>query len=242
MPPAIRTQTKAPRLEFPIASFLLYGEPKVGKTITAAQFPGSLILNVLSENGTTQIEGDVVDISTPAQLQEAVRWLKAGQHSYQSVTLDGVSTFCMDAVARSDSRDTRRAVKDATNDLRPVLHEFLALPMIRVITGHARRDEEEIKIDGRSAVKVTIYPDLPPRLRLFIEGRVDAFGYCFASKGRSLVWWLPLDTLGPPARTVAAGNRLGLPSNTELSFAAIRAALVSSNGHKPGGGDEKQSE
>ena len=41
MPPTIRTQIHSPRLEFPPSSFYLYGEPKVGKTTTAAQFPAA---------------------------------------------------------------------------------------------------------------------------------------------------------------------------------------------------------
>jgi hypothetical protein len=235
MPPTIRTQTKSPRLEFPRSSFYLYGEPKVGKTTCAAQFPTPLILNVASENGVTEIAGDVADLHTPADLLEIVHWLNADPehalHGYQTIILDGISTLCVDSVARSNSRDTRQSVKDATAELRPVLHEYLALPCIRVITGHARRDEKEIMVGDRRAVKITVYPDLPPRLRLFIEGRVDAFGYCFAASGKSQVWWLPLDTETPRPRAIAAGNRLGLPRVTELSYQAIHAALVSSNGN-----------
>lgn len=238
MPPAIRTQSHSPRLEFPRSSFFLYGEPKVGKTTTAAQFPKPLILNVASENGVTEIAGDVTDLHTPDDLREVVRWLTAdpehAMRGYQTVILDGISTFSVDAVARSGSKDTRRSVKDATAELRPVLHEYLALTCIRVITGHARRDEEEIMVGDRRAIKITVYPDLPPRLRLFIEGRVDAFGYCFAASGKSQVWWLPLDTEMPRPRAIAAGNRLGLPRTTELSYQAIHAALVTNgNGHKP---------
>jgi len=227
-PPKIRTQAPTRPVELPRAAFLLYGQPKTGKTATAAQFPRPLILNVLAENGTTQVAGDVTDIAKPGDLKEIVDWLKANpaHHGYQSVVLDGISTLCTEAVVEADSRDTRKAVKDATAVLRPVLHAFLGLPMIRVITGHARQEEEEVIVDGHKVAKLSTCPDLPPRLRLFVEGRVDAIGYCYAGNGKSLVWWLPLDTDTPRPRAIAAGNRLGLPKTTELSFPAIQAAIL----------------
>ncbi len=240
MPPTIRTQTKTPAVEFPRRSFLLYGEPKVGKTSTAAQFPKPLILNVLSENGALDVAGDVTDVGTGADLREVVRWLNTDRtlHGYQTVVLDGISAFCVDAVVRGGSRDARKSTKAATDELRPALHEFLSLPCIRVLTGHARRDEEEIEVNGKTVVKVSIYPDLPPRLRLFVEGRVDAIGYCFPANGKSQAWWLPMDTEGQRPRAVAAGNRLGLPRTTELSYQAIYNAIVHPNGNgaKPVGG------
>lgn len=238
MNPIIRTQSPAPRHEFPRRSFLLYGQPKVGKTTTAAQFPKPLILNTLTENGVTEIAGDVADIAAPDDLLEIVRWLAADpEHAtrgYQTVVLDGLSTFCIEAVVRVGSKDTRRSVKDATAELRPALHAFLSLPCIRVLTGHARQEEEEIILNGRPAIKISVYPDLPPRLRLFVEGRVDAVGYCFASNGKSQVWWLPLDTETPRPRSIAAGNRLGLPRITDLSYIAIHNALVSNGNARNG--------
>lgn len=228
MTPNIRTQISQPRAEFPVRSFFLYGEPKVGKTTAAAQFPQALILNVTSENGTTEIVGDVIDVTTPDNLTEVCRWLRAGGHAYKSIVLDGLSAFVLDEISRHKSKDSRRSFKEAGKELTPALHEFLSLPMIRVITGHARRDEEEIKgDDGRTVVKVSVYPDLPPRVRLFVEGRVDAFGYCFSQNGGPKVWWTPLDVDKPRPRAIAAGNRLGLPRLTELSFNSISAALVS---------------
>ena len=228
--PNIRTQTPAHYTEMPPRSFLLYGEIKVGKSATAAQFPKPLILNVLTENGTTELVGDAIDIVTPADLQSMVRWFKAGQHDYKTLVLDGLSTFVIDAVNKIESRDTRRAVKDATGELRGPLHEFLSLPCIRVLVAHARRDEEEIKVEenGRlvARTKVSVYPDLPPRLRQFVEGRVDAIGYCYPNGGKSYVWWLPLDTENPKPRSIVAGNRLSLPKTTELSYDAIHNAIV----------------
>lgn len=232
--PTIRKQVIGKPTEFPRRSFFLYGEPKVGKSTTASQFPRPLILNVLAENGVGQIAGDVVDLANIEDLPAITRWLKTGKHDYQTVVLDGLTTLALDVIARSGSRDTRAAVKDATAALRGPLHEFLSLDLIRVLTGHPRKDEDEMIVDGRKASKLSIYPDLPPRLRLFIEGRVDALGYCYPGNGKSLVWWLPLDTDTPKPRAIAAGNRLGLPRTTELSFAAIQAAIVApANGHTP---------
>lgn len=226
--PIIRHQTKIAYTEFPPKSFLLYGEPKTGKTTTAAQFPAALVLNTLSENGTGEIEADVLDIATPADLLDVVRWLQAEPRGYETIVLDGLSTFVLDEKARHTSKDSRRTAKEANVLLMPALHAFLSLPYIRVLTAHALRETQEVEIDRRPYVKVSVFPDLPPRLRLFVEGRVDAFGYCYASgDGHSKVWWLPYDSdQAPKPRAIAAGNRLHLPKATELSYAAIRAALV----------------
>lgn len=242
--PNIRKQTVSKPTEFPRRSFFLYGEPKVGKSTTASQFPRPLILNVLAENGVGQIAGDVVDLAAIEDLPAITRWLKTGKHDYQTVVLDGLTTLTLDVISRYGGKDTRANVKDATAALRGPLHEFLALDLIRVLTGHPRKDEEEVWVDGRKASKLSIYPDLPPRLRLFIEGRVDALGYCYPGNGKSQVWWLPLDTEAPKPRAIAAGNRLGLPRCTELSFAAIQAAIVAPAparppAHTPAGAPEQ---
>lgn len=226
--PTIRNQIKTPYTEFPHKSFLFYGEPKTGKTTAAAQFPAPLVLNVLSENGTGEIEAPIIDISTPAELLDVVKWLRAEPRGYETILLDGLSTFVLDEITRHPARDYRKSVKEATGTLVAALHPFLALPMIRVLTAHAKRETEELELERKTLNKVKVFADLPPRLRLFVEGRVDAFGYCFATgNGHSKVWWTPYDSDAPPQpRGIAAGNRLGLSKSTELSFAAIRAAIL----------------
>lgn len=238
--PIIRSQTKPTYSEFPARSILLYGKPKVGKTETASKFPAPLILNVVAEDGTSEIAGDVVDIATPADLLEMVKWLKAKPRNYRTVVLDGLSTFVLDKVASRPEKDVRRATKEANKELVPSLHTFLTLPYIRVMTAHARFEEEEIEIEREEGeagnerkvilklTKVNVYPDLPPRVRLFIEGRVHAFGYCYVgTDGKSKVWWTPYDSdAAPRPRSIAAGNRLGLPTATELNYDAIYKAVV----------------
>jgi hypothetical protein len=233
--PTIRAQTKSPYTTFPHKSFLLYGEPKTGKTTAAAQFPNPLVLSVLSESGTGEIEAPIIDIETPADLLDVVKWLRAEPHRYETIILDGLSTFVLDEITRHPARDYRRSVKEATAVLLSALHPFLSLPTIRVLTAHAKRETEELEIERKTLSKVSVFADLPPRLRLFVEGRVDAFGYCYATgNGHSKVWWTPFNSDDPPKpRSIAAGNRLGLPRSTELSFEAIHAAIVKpdSNGH-----------
>lgn len=233
--PTIRNQTKTPYVEFPSKSFLLYGEPKTGKTSTAATFPGVLVLNVLSENGTGEIDAPIIDIETPAELIAACEWVKANPGKYQTIVLDGATTFVIDEITRHPQRDYRRSVKEATAELVPALHTFLKLPLIRVITAHAKRELTEIQVERRTYNKVEVFPNLPPSLRLFVEGRVDAFGYCYAAaNGRSKVWWTPYDSDDlPKPRSIAAGNRLGLTKATELSFEAISKAILGTEAPRP---------
>lgn len=226
--PTIRTQAKTPYTAFPPKSFLLYGEPKTGKTSTAAKFPGVLVLNTVSENGTGELDAPIIDIETPAELVEVCEWLKANPGKYQTVVLDGATTFVIDEITRHPSRDYRRSVKEASAELVPAFHAFLKLPLIRIITAHSKRETSEIKFERNTYNKIDVFPNFPPSLRLFIEGRVDAFGYCYpTANGNSKCWWTPYDTDDlPKPRSIAAGNRLGLSKATELSFAAISNAIL----------------
>lgn len=226
--PTVRQQTKTPYTEFPRRSFMFYGEPKTGKTTAASQFPNPLLLNVLSENGTGEIEAPVIDIETPSDLLDVVNWLRGGERDYQTIILDGASTFVLDEITRHPSRDQRKSIKDANVTLIPALHAFLKLPHIRVITAHAKRENEELEIERRAYNKINVFPNFPPSVRLFLEGRLDAYGYCYAaSDGQSNVWWTPYDSDKlPKPRSIVAGNRLGLIKATNLSYNAIRAAII----------------
>src|SRR5512136_428185 len=106
--PPIRHQTPTRGPDFPARAFFFYGEPKTGKTTAAAAFPKPWILNTLSENGTSEIAGDVTDIASLADLQAALHWFRSDlpHHGYQTIVFDGLTTFVTDAVIRQNSKDT----------------------------------------------------------------------------------------------------------------------------------------
>lgn len=231
----VRHQEKAVYTEMPPKSFLIYGEPKVGKTTLAASFPKPLIINVLAENGTTEIAGDVFDIESVDSFAAVVNALKNTKHNYQTVVLDGLSTLVLGLRAEKDVKDVRRAVGMVTEELSGVLHDFLSLiTMSRVLVAHAKKETDSLTIErpGRNGkpykeyiTKVSVYPDLPPRLRGLVAGRVDAMCYAYGggANGHSKAWWLPLDT---ETRYIQAGNRLGLPTTTDLNFDDIKNAII----------------
>lgn len=227
----IRTQTKPAYSEMPPRAWFFYGESKVGKTTLAAAFPKPLVLNPKVEDRTTEITCDVWDIpiGSIAELKAAVDFLKAGKHEYKFVVLDAATAYMDDIIAKTDESNPLRKVKKANDLLIPILTDFFALPIGKILTGHAKHDMIEEEVNNRKVQKHVIYPDLPQSFRTFITARVTAFGYCYPAQGGSKVRWTALET---QKLSISAGNGLGLPDVTDLKYEPLYRAIVSA---KPAG-------
>lgn len=229
--------------EFPPRSFVLYGEAKIGKSDLVAHFPKPLFFNL--EDGLSNIAGDQVNgLATPQDLQaaldDAAQDLRTGKLAHRTVILDGLTTFVTAASLRSKSKDGRKVAKEMVTLFIPILDTFYSLPLVRAVTLHARLNEyeKEIEIEGRRRAIVvhTAEPDVSPRLRTYLTGVADAIGYCHTLNNVPVVDWLPTDM---PTEKILAGNRLGLPRQMPLNYAALAAALTlpagapkaGSNGH-----------
>lgn len=221
----IRTHTPVKTPEFPPISLVLYGQAKVGKSSESARVPSPLFFNL--EDGLSNIAGDIIDIANPGALAAAVnelaRELKAGRLAYRAAILDGLTSFVTSESVRQAIKDPRKNAKALAESLLPTLDQFFALPLIRIITLHSRTTVTETRLDGRATTFTLEEPDISPRLRTFIVGKADAIGFCHTVNNLSVVDWLPTDT---PSTRIIAGNRLGLPRQTALSFQAWNATLT----------------
>lgn len=174
------------------ATIALYGAPGVGKTRLAAQAPAPLIIDV--EGGCGALVGDIASISAPDELSELVSYLTCGQHPYQSVILDGLDTLYALYLksAKGYRGEPRSFHADAQNRLEGLLREFVRLPVLKVVTGHAKTETETIEDDSQRVMCSTIHIDLAPAMRETFAGLCDVVAYCFigtkgAARGKRLL-------------------------------------------------------
>lgn len=146
-------------------TLVLYGGPGIGKTATLAKTRGVVILN--ASNGIRFIAGNRWPkfINTPADLGEAVAWLKSNPAGIQAVLLDGLDALYSRMVKgvaemRADHLETQRALK-------PSLEAFLALQFHRLIT---MNEDPEMGKDGKP---VRYNLDIAPRIERIIINRAD---------------------------------------------------------------------
>jgi len=223
----IRHQSGAAFESFPAAAWLIFGAPKLGKTTQASRWGRRvLVLNLMAENNTTHIAGDVADIETPRDLAQAVKALRSGD--YDAAVLDGISTLSAVEKARhaldpaGKEQDERRRVQEFWRDWQAELFEFMGLPIGRIIVGHERTETLD-----RFGNKTLITLDCPPVLRQYLFRKCQAVGYCWAA-GRNVTkvnWQQVVEQDGKRTRTIEAMNSLGLPQMTDLSVKAVWSAM-----------------
>lgn len=224
----IRHQIETRFERFPSAAWLLYGDPKIGKTTAASKWGQRvLVINLKAEDNVAHIIGDIVDVTTPQDLAAVCRELRAGAE-YDAAVLDGISSLAgvekgkhsVDDRGRTIT-DERRKVQEFWREWQGGLWDYLTLPMGRVIVGHSRQE----MIDDRGE-QVLITLDAPPVLRSVLLRKCQAVGYCWPSdQGTMVNWQTVVERSGRKSRTLQAGNALGLPQTTKLGIASVWAAM-----------------
>lgn len=232
----IRQQTETKFERFPSACWLLYGDPKIGKTTAASKWgPRVLVINLTAENNVAHIVGEVVDVTTAAQLSEVCHMLRAGSE-YDAAVLDGISTLAAVEKAKhsTDERgkpinDERQKVQRFWREWQGAILDFMALPIGRLIVGHSR---VEMLDDRGNRTEVTL--DAPPVLRSILYRKCQAVGYCWPSdRGTMVNWQTVVEQNGSKTRTLVAGNALGLPKTTNLGVKSAWAAMPKATPNPP---------
>jgi hypothetical protein len=190
MPLNIQTRRKA---DTATASILIYGPPASGKTQTASQVPGSLILDC--EGGARGVTGVIAEIKQATDMAEAITHLRRAKGEYQAVVLDGLDwlhTMAVEAAREGKiSIGPQRANKNptswhavATDWTAHIVHELHELPLLLVVTAHSREYTETTN-EGEL---VSVHFDLPRRIREQIAATFDVVLYaaCPPGKDRSV--------------------------------------------------------
>jgi hypothetical protein len=172
------------------ASLFLYGPPGSGKTQTFTSAPGALIL---SAEGARGITGDVATIENPADMDDAMRFLR-GSHPYQTVVVDGLNRLFTAAVTAAgrgtlsyqgmtSGKDPRQSYGIATNWLFDLVKELHEMPVLLLMTGHAKRTVTgKMQVQDFRGRMVTVETtetngDLSPRIQELVTGVFDVVLY-----------------------------------------------------------------
>lgn len=174
---------KPPRL-------LIYGEPKIGKTTLASEFPNAVFLQLEDGENETEVAGwNRADVSSFGDVMEAMRELYEGEHAFTTLVVDSLSELQAliyeETCARGDEKGVAKSrIEDfgygkgyvyAVN----VWNEFLdAINMLRVgrgmttvLIGHTKVD----RFDDPETVSYHRYEiDLHDRAQKLLAREMDA--------------------------------------------------------------------
>jgi len=171
-------------------NFLIYGNPKVGKTRLASTAPEVLLVDV-DEEGTDSVRADYdprcIRIKTWTEINDIYWYLQAGDHPFESVAIDGLTglqTLCMnfvlgDEASRDASRDpdspTPRIYQKVSQLMKIQITNFRNLPMNTIFTALSRtRDVGEL--DDDSPHQIT-GPSVSPAIQSHVTAAVGTIGY-----------------------------------------------------------------
>ena len=186
----LQVHTVADRMAY--INLLIYGDPGVGKTVTAAsadEVPEMRpVLFIDVEGGTFSIrerypDVKVVRIETWDQMQDVYDALLKGDHGYRTVVLDSLTEIqkfsmynIMDfTVAKDPDRDpdipSMREWGKNIEQIRKLVRAFRDIPMHTIFTALEKSDK-----DGKTG-KVKTKPSLSGKLANEVAGFLDIVGY-----------------------------------------------------------------
>lgn len=182
---------KASELYDPI-KMLVYARPKVGKTRLVASAPDVLLVDI-NERGTKSVRRDldpnVYPVTSWLELNDIFWYLKEGTHSFQTVSIDGVTglqTLCMnfvlgEAIALDASRDpdmpSRQSWGKVGQLMKTQITNFRNLDMNVVFTALTRSNRTGADDDDELGGEEQLGPAVSPSIAGHLEAAVDIIGY-----------------------------------------------------------------
>lgn len=203
-------------------NIVAYGPPGAGKTTFASTFPKPLILS--AESGLLSVRDRQVDfweINTWEDVEEAFRYLRLGEHAYQSVAIDSLTELqkkLNEYIVRKHP-NVRRSYEDLASQqdwganidkMRKLCRAFRDLPMhVAFLALDATKEVDGEESVTRPALSGKTLPDelcgwvdvvlYLPGAQKDDEGNVYYPAQTVTAKGRVAKFRVPAGTKVPPA-------------------------------------------
>ena len=217
-------------------SVFLYGAPKTGKTTTACQFPGALLLAF--EKGYSTIPGVYpVPINTWSEFKKLFVEFKdpAVQEKFQTIIMDTADiayTLCEKFICNreSDAKHDYQTVADipygkgyamAMEEFDECIRKILQLGYGLVLISH---EQDKPMKNERGEEYNQLIPTLDKRARLVCERTCDIIGYCRQvedAEGNQTVRMFMRET----SRFVAGSRFRYTPDSIELTYDNLVKAI-----------------
>lgn len=233
------TRPNVPQTGFPQTdSWLLYGQPKIGKTTLASNFPQAIILDM--EGGASRVDCHVLPIKSMEDLRDAYDALEADNgKNFKTVVLDSIDiVYDWVEIDTCDFISKKMKTKvdnigeapmgsdwaEARKRLLGIVEVWQSLPITKVFLAHAKAVQGEAGTQMQKAKTL----DLPGKLSHRFPARVDNIGFCYATKAGTglnrvnerFVSFAPYDELEAGSRSKELEGKV-LP----MDFKAIRACF-----------------
>ena len=214
----------APGRDLATKTTLVYGQPKVGKSTFAAQFPDAVFFEC--EPGLSELSVYKVPTYNWADLLEACRLVAAGDHPFKTIVIDTVDNafkYCTDHVNAKHNVEYEgdlghgKGWAFVKNEWHRVLTRLASLPYGLVLISHA----VDKRIETRTGEYTKTQPSLPDRARHVVLGLVDMILFCDAVAKKDGNGNVTIERVirTKPHPTYEAGDRTGrLPETLPLDF------------------------
>lgn len=177
------TAPTEPNCDFSRERLFVYGDPGIGKTTFALQFPKTLLL--ACEQGARALRRSEIVITCWPDFVAAIDLICAGNHAFETVcidTIDAAYKFCDDYVKREKcggiaylgDADKGRGWSLLQIELITQLRRLFATPLGIIITSHSVRREVKSRTGAKSE---RIVSSLSEGVRRLIEAEVSIVAY-----------------------------------------------------------------
>lgn len=224
---ALPTDKTTPNRDLATKTTLVYGQPKVGKSTFAAQFPDALFFEC--EPGLSELSVYKVPTYNWSDVLDACKLVAAGDHNFKTIVIDTVDNafkYCSDHVNAKHGVEYEgdlghgKGWSFVKNEWHRVLTRLASLPYGLVLISHAA----DKRIETRTGEYTKTQPSLPDRARQVVLGLVDMILYCDTVPRKDANGNVTVHRVirTKPHPTYEAGDRTGrLPETLPLDYAAF---------------------
>jgi len=220
-------------------SWHFYGEPGVGKTTLANQFPSPVFIS--TEPGTSGMHAAAVPISTWQDMKLVLDALKTEPHKYKTVVLDTVDVaynLCATHVCESNGwvdvadGDWGRGWRAVDREWTNMIAQLRALPMCVLFIGHEKREEIMEKMGSRDVAtgRHRVSTALPRSARSTLHAAMDFIIRCeFTEENERVLRTQPVESKRERVEAKARGHEGAmLPETLGMTFKELHTAFRAS--------------